>query len=301
MQPKMIIPRDELLDEGIKNILKGRSSWYVGHEGLGKSTIIQEAVDELEDGFGREVIVCEQSSQFKPLMMDIAKQLHERHFFNWDKIPDAEELNWDKLHAKLYRPPVVEVAPVVLQCLEGKDIILVLDHLERVGPTYQQFYAKLFEVCTVIAASSNFQNPQVKKLRSYARVIEVPKFTEEQAVQLSDFLFEHHKINAHDEDNFKLHILRAADGIPSKLVQLYEDASTEKYIEEDYIRRLRSKAGREYTNMGWLLLVIITLPMAAKIIAVGSGDKDGFIAFGVLGSFSLIMRFLILKGSRNPS
>ena len=47
-----------------------------------------------------------------------------------------------------------------------------------------------------------------------------------------------------------------------------------------------------------LLLVLLALPMVARIIAVGSGDRDAFIGFGIMASFAFVMRFLVHRGSR---
>ena len=74
----MIIPRDELLDPMVKNALKGRHNWVIAPGGYGKSQLVQEAVDELEDRHGKEVICCDESSQFKPLMLEIGRALHEK-------------------------------------------------------------------------------------------------------------------------------------------------------------------------------------------------------------------------------
>jgi hypothetical protein len=314
--PSLIIPRDDLIDEILEHVLKGRHVWLVAPEGYGKTTLLQEAVDELEDAHSKEVIFCTESTQLKPLMLDIAQQLHHNHLFSWEELKGVE-ISWTRLHTKLDRIGIVGIVPIVLHNLErlsshqsmngGKTnlekmrgdqisehfdnhhIILVLDALERIGPSSYQHYAKLFDVCTIITASRNFRNPQVKKLHAYARVIEVPKLTAEQANTLSDFLFDFHKIHAYDEEMVKQHIVRASDGIPLKLKKLYEDAETEKVIDNEYIRKLKSKTDKAFVSMGWLLLVMIAVPMALRIVAVGSGDRDGFIAFGVLSAFSVVM------------
>lgn len=297
--PVKLIPRDELVDDVVKRVLKGQHAWLDAPEGHGKTTIIQEVVDELQDEHDRNVIFCEESTRFKQLILDIAQQLHAQQLFAWEHIGEAvHEMSWAKLHSRLHRRAVLEVAPAVLKSLEGHDFILVLDHLEGASPAYQKYYALLFEAATVIAASNNIRNPQIKKLRSYARTIEVPKLTPAQGAELSDFLYEVHRINACDEETFKQHLLRAADGIPLKLVRLYEDAATEDFISMDYIRQLRSQAGREYVSMVWLLLMLITLPMAARIMALGSGDRDAYVAFGVMAGFGVFMRYLVYQGNR---
>ena len=186
----------------------------------------------------------------------------------------------------------------MIENLEGHGIILVLDHLEGARASYLKFYRQFFQVATVIAASDNFSKPDIKKLRSYARVVVVPTFTPDQAEELSDFLFQSYNINTVNEESFKRHLLRATGSVPLKIRQLYEDAATEDFIKMDYIRMLRSQAGREYTNTGWLFLVLLALPMVARIVAVGSGDRDAFIAFGILSAFGLVMRYLIYKGAR---
>lgn len=300
--PTKIVPRDELVDELVKRVLKNQHVWLSAPAGYGKTTIIQEAVEELEDRHDRKVIFCQESTQFKPLLLDIAENLHAQGLLVWDKLGDAvavNETSWPKVFAKLDRLSVVEVAPVVAQNLAGNNFVLVLDHLEGVRASYLKHYVQFFEVATVIAASDGLQNPQLKKLRSFARVVEVPAFTPAQAEELSDFLFQTYHINACDEESFKRHLLRAANGVPAKLVQLYEDAAAEGYIEMNYIRQLRSQAGREYTNAGWLLLLLLALPMVARIIAVGSGDRDAFIAFGVLSAFAFLMRYFVYRGSRD--
>jgi len=300
-RPSKIVPRDEIVDEVVKRVLRDQSVWLSAPEGYGKTTIIQEAVEELEDRHDRMVIFCQDSTHFKPLLLDIAEQLHAHGLFIWDQPGDeVEEMTWAKVHAKLDRVSVVKVAPAVVQSLEGNDIILVLDHLEGVRVTYLKHFARFFEIATIIAASDGFKKIELNKLRSYARVIDVLKFIPDQAEELSDFLFESYGINTVNESSFKQHLLRAADGIPLKVRQLYEDAASEGgFIGMDYIRQLRAQAGREYTNMGWLLLVLLALPMVARIIAIGSGDRDSFVAFGVLTAFSFVMRFLVYRGARS--
>ena len=300
--PRKLIPRDDLLDIIIKQIRKGRHIWLNAPEGFGKTTLLREASDEFEDSHQRTVIFCQESCQFKPLMLEIAEQLHSQQRFTWDKIGDTiNEMSWAKLHAKLNRPPVLEITPVVMQNLEGGKIILILDHLERANPSFKKYYAQLFEITTVIAASNGFSNNEIKNLRPLTRVVDVPKLTQDQATELSDFLYEDHRINATDEKMFKRHTLLAADGIISKLVRLYEDASLEKHISADYIRNLRTQAGREYINMGLMLLLLVTMPMIARIMAVGSGDRDAYIAFGMMSAFAFVMRQLISRENRKTS
>jgi hypothetical protein len=298
--PAKIIARDDLVDQIIENTLKGRSTWLVAPEGMGKTTLIHEAKDELEDKHNRQVIHCDESTRFKPLVLDIAHQLHSLGILVIEKFgEDICEIPWDKLQPKLSRPAVTEIAPAVIESMEGHDIILILDELEGITPTYLKHYRKFFETASVIAASSSFSNAQVQKLKGMATILNVPAFTQEQAEELSEFLFNAHSINTGNEPMLKRHLLSAANGNPQKVHQLYDQISKERYVTQDQIRAFSNQAGKRFLNMGLLLLCLVTLPLMAKVLARGAGDRDGFVAFGMMSAGILVLRILIFRHSRD--
>ena len=291
-----MVARDELVLTLARDLRAGRNVMLAGGEGSGKTFLLQELERELTLR-GVDCAYVATGSSFKPLVMRIAEALHGLGRLSIDGVDVGGE--WERVATKLARPAVDKLAPSVIACLEDSDLVLLLDDFERPWPRYAQYLKQVFELATTVVASASAHTPRLAPFRRYfGRVIQVPPLTRNEAGRLAEQLYDAFEVNSPDANAFVKRAVLLSDGSPLALRQLMQDAGCEKVVTREYTQRLEREGPKRFVNMGWLLLVLLSMIVAGRYVALGSGDRDMYVIAGILASLGLVFRVFVFRGMR---
>jgi hypothetical protein len=236
-------------------------------------------------------------SSFKPLVVSIAEALHGLGRLSIDGVDTDGE--WDQVAGRLTRTAVDKITPSVITCLADSSLVLLLDDFDKPWPRYAPYLKQIFEAVTTVVASASADTPRLAPFRRYfGRTLRVPALTNREARSLAAQLYDAFEVNSPDADAFLKKAVLLSDGNPLALRQIMQDAGCERVVTQEYTQRLQREGPKRFVNMGWLLLVLLSMLVAGRYVALGAGDRDMYVIAGILASLGLVFRVFVFRGMR---
>ncbi|MBC8236126.1 AAA family ATPase [bacterium] len=224
----------------IENIQKGQHTLLLGEVGMGKTYLLKQLYSQLD-----KAIYVESLSPFKPTLLDIISVLHQNGVFIISGL-EAEYLSWDELCKKLNRLNLKQLMNALLQNLQGKGYVLLLDHLETATPSMAKKVFHLMKDTTIIGAANKLK-PSLKKLWWRFEPIELLPLTKEESTKLLWSLISKDKIS--DEKLLEQIVTNQANGNPLSICQLTDKVKRESKLTTESIRELTHQAGAKFIDL----------------------------------------------------
>jgi len=304
-----LIGRDELLADLRREVTKGRHVLLTGPAGIGKSALLRALYTHLQTT-GAPAVFLEQASPAKPMLVELAHQLHERfHALPYaDLLGDKaahtapEALAWHDLHKAVSRLQIRDLAHVLFTALEQVQprCILVMDALEHVTPTQHAILLRLFQKAQIVGATTGKKpDGHLARLSWGFKLVEVPPLADQDCLTIVErFIAQRHILVGYPA-MFRRHVLKAAGGSPEALRDILENAAKEGLIVKKYIRQeVQHQAGEHYFDLTPFALLGIFGVMAARFLARGMDSQDLYIVAGVSGALLMFARFFLSRGMR---
>ena len=308
-QQPALIGRDDILSTMRRELGKGRNVLLTGAAGIGKSALLQASF--AADGDDVRAIYIEQASPTKAMLVELARQLHERY----GALPLADiaaakkaaadadnpaDLPWSSIKKPVSRLTIPELSDLCLTALGDDEhhYIIYLDHMDRVTPSQRAVLEALFERVTVAGATvSKQQSGHLAKLWWSFKVLDIEPLSKQAAEVLLDAYLEQNTVLIQNRKMFRRQALQAAGGNPQALMDILENAGKERVVDRQYIREeVKHDAGDRYISLAPMLLVMLACVAAYRFVARGAGDQDLVVLSGVVYAFFMIFRPFIFRG-----
>lgn len=299
----MLVGRKEEIEVLRENIQKRRHILLTGKMGCGKSAILREIYKLFSEDGKVLILLCEQSTPLKSLLLDLGRQLHEK--YKALRIQGFEEgiiesLEWKQLNRRFTRMNVREQTSCILDSIQGNGYVVILDQLEKVTPTGQAFIeALLGKTCVVGATCDQRSSGQLARMWWRFRKIEIGNLGKAEAMELIDRLIEENKILASDIGVFKREVYKKSQGNPMAIVDIINAGSLERYISQSHIRDMETHdAGKREFDLTPFVLFIGVIAVGARFVALGMNNVDLYILAGVAGGGFMFLRYFLYRMMR---
>lgn len=299
----MIIGRDAELEILKENVQKRRHVLLTGKMGCGKSAVLREVYSYFSESKKMPILQVEQASPLKSLLLDIGRQLHEN--FKALRMPGIEEgvienLEWRQLNRRFTRMNVREQSNCILDSMQAKGYVVILDQLEKVTPTGQAFIeALLGRVCVVGATCNEKSSGQLSRLWWRFKKIEINNLPRNAAMELIDKLVLENNVLASDMDMFKREVYKKSQGNPMAIIDIINAGSLERYVSQKQIRELEHHdAGRREFDLTPFVLFFGVIAVGARFVALGMNNTDLYILAGIAGGGFMFLRYFLYRMMR---
>ena len=322
--------RREELKKIIANALLGKNTLIIGKRGVGKSTLIDQAISILNGSIHRiDISPGVLAHEFKDLRLaqrlrsawqneiktlkiellktkstifnDIIETLYKNNDLN-----DTEELVSISPDGTI-TVQVKNAPSVVVKSLTAKNYIVFIDDLESASSQMIEFIINLVRSSiTVIATTSEIQDSKkIKHLTAQFEKIELKEFDKQTTQEMINYITQKYLPHApKDIATFlKNEVERISKGNPTIIKSLFAQAIAQKHLTEEEIKKLRALEEREYINLGPFFAILIGSFTIVKILQIGLENRETYILLSILSFITyLIIRifryFLLFKPQR---
>lgn len=251
--------RDALIQEVASEIKKGKHLVLTGAIGVGKSTVLREALKQIERRVSERrhfnpllapseassddqrqcrrrqqnrVLVYLTEHQAKAQFVQIAKRLLETGVLkpsalhlakHYDAVPPAE-LEWAELQRTVNRLGIRDLSSAIIPAIyayEGK-VLVAVDDMTNLTPTQQAFWLAIYEHAQVVTCASS-RKSGLNKLWWKMKIIDVPPLKPDAVIELvRDYIYSN-GIMIESPDLYVGHVVKQANGNPQAIVATIEE------------------------------------------------------------------------------
>jgi len=286
------IGRDSVLTEIRENLSKGLSTMLVGDLGIGKTHLLKVIAKE------GNYLYLDSPAPIKQFLQKIC----EKYCPDWaERLPakarsSAKEIVelLTNVIRELPSPPIQSgekgesKAPVDEDRVRAKEV-LVIDDLDDLRISDLEVFCDLMDGFIVLAAAEETPD-RLKQIWWKFRRIDLPPLTTEDSKELIKFLTG--GLTVTDYDLLETRILSFAGGLPLPMVEMVNQISGKPVIKNEDVRDLYHEAGIRYRDWSPILIILWSLAMVSRLVALGTRSYEGTIiaGFGII-AITTITRF----------
>jgi len=257
----------QLLDQGSK----GTHVLLYGNEGSGKSTLLKELTNG-NKWTGKQQIFIPFSSPAKPFLVNLARELG--------------------LDGNLSHMSIRELHRLCLEEVSKRDLVLILDNMDRLTPAQRYIVEELMNYCQIIAACSHRKDTDSSFWLNF-KEIELKPLADEAVAAIIDrfFLDNDVLISPEDYEVLKRKLIRFARGNPKRLMAILNRIKEEGAIDRIFIQEELQVKDDNFIYVGALVIIIAAVVMAVRYLGLGLNDVGLYLLAGTGYAFFYILRY----------
>ena len=304
-----LIGRDELVEQIAREARKGRHLLLTGPVGIGKSAVLEAAIDRLLLRQNR-IVIHVGEHQAKGQFLEMARGLLESGLLKPSALEldagldavDPATLEWVKIKRQVTRLSIRDLCAVIVPVLHEQRgrVLIAVDDLTQVTPTLVAFWLAVCDAAQIIACASA-RKPNVAKLWWKLAEIEIPSLTPDSARAIAQSYLQQTGTLVESPPLFIAHLVQQANGNPQALADLLADASKERLVDKRKIREMRHAAGVRYLDFTPVMIVALASIVGARYLAMGTGDTELYIFAGMLAAVVISVRVFLFRGAGRAS
>jgi len=298
-----LIGRDEVVEELIAEIRKGKNVILTGGIGIGKSVVLKAALEQVSDKV--ELIIKLHDHQAKGQFVEMARQMLMLGLLTakdldlpaqFHEIP-AAQIEWSDIRNRVNRMSMRDLTQTIIPALASSEVkpVIAVDDLTTLTPTQMSFWLAIFEHAQVLGCASE-KKARIKKLWWKMKEIQIkplPPIVVKKMVK--DYITAKGML-IESPDQYISHVVKQSAGIPQAIFDMLEESSKERIIDKRTVRAMRHDAGVTYLDFTPMVMLLGALIVSMRYIGMGTGDKTLYIMGGMGAALFLTFKFFIFKG-----
>ncbi len=298
-----LIGRDEVVEELIAEIRKGKNVILTGGIGMGKSVVLKTALEQLGDKV--ELVIKLHDHQAKGQFVEMARQMLMQGLVTAEQLElpakfqdiPAEQIEWSDIRNRVNRMNMRDLTQVIIPALSDLKVkpVIAVDDLSTLTPTQMMFWLAIFEKAQVLGCASE-KKPGIKKLWWKMKEIKIKPLPAVVVKQMVKDYITAKGMLIESPDQYISHVVKQSAGIPQAIFDMLEESSKERVIDKRTVRAMRHDAGVKYLDFTPMVMLLGALIVSMRYIGMGTGDKTLYIMGGMGAALFLTFKFFIFKG-----
>ncbi len=295
--------RDDLVDELVAEIRKGKHVILTGSVGVGKSAVLRVALEQASQHLGLLIRLFDH--QAKGQFVEMARQMLELGLVSAKELElpvkfhdmPAKDIDWREIKSQVNRLCMRDLTLAIIPALARAPTkpVIAVDDLTSLTPTQMAFWLAIFDHAQVIGCASE-KKARVRKLWWKMKELAVKPLP--QAV-ISDIVKKYiiaKAVLVESPELYISHVVKQSGGIPQAIYDMLDESGKERIIDKRKVRAMRHEAGVSYLDFTPMVMILGALIVSMRYIGMGTGDKTLYIMGGMGAALFLTLRFFIFKG-----
>jgi hypothetical protein len=304
-----LLGRDDLVETVAREARKGRHLLLTGPVGIGKSAVLEAALDRLLLRQNLTLLHLTEH-QAKGQFLELARGLLESGLLKPSALEldaaldalDPAALEWAKIKRSVNRLSIRDLCAAIVPALHAQPgrVLIAVDDLTPVTPTLVAFWLAILDAAQLVACASA-KKPNVAKLWWKLAEIEIPPLAPEHARALARTYLQRTGTLVESPPLFIARLVQQANGNPQALADLLADSAKERVVDQRRIREMRHAAGVRYLDFTPVMIVALASVVGARDLAIGAGDTERYLFAGMLAAVVISVRVFLFRGAGKAS
>ena len=300
-----LIGRDDLVEQITREARKGRHLILTGPVGIGKSAVLEAAIERLLLRQNR-IVIHVGEHQAKGQFLELARGLLESGLLKPSVLEldagldavDPAAIEWVRIKRQVNRLSIRDLCAAIVPALHEQrgQVLIAVDDLTQVTPTLVAFWLAVCDAAQIIACASA-RKPNVAKLWWKLVEIEIPPLSPDSARTIAQTYLQQTGALVEAPALLIAHVVQQANGNPQALADLLADAGKERRVDKRRIREMKHAAGVRYLDFTPVMIVALASVVGARYLAMGTGDTELYIFAGMAAAFVVSIRVFLFRGA----
>ena len=298
-----LIGRDEVVEELIAEIRKGKNVILTGGIGMGKSVVLKTALEQLGDKV--PLVIKLHDHQAKGQFVEMARQMLMLGLVSAEKLGlpaqfhklPAAQIEWADIRNRVNRMSMRDLTQAIIPALSKSKVkpVIAVDDLTTLTPMQMAFWLAIFEHAQVLGCASE-KKARIKKLWWKMKEIKIKPLPAPVVKKMVKDYITAKGMLIESPDQYISHVVKQSAGIPQAIFDMVEESSKERIIDKRTVRAMRHDAGVTYLDFTPMVMLLGALIVSMRYIGMGTGDKTLYIMGGMGAALFLTFKFFIFKG-----
>lgn len=298
-----LLGREEVVDNLVAEIKKGKHVILTGPVGIGKSAVLWAALECV----GKQIdwLIMLRDHQAKGQFVDMARQMLALGLISAEELDLpvkfhgvlSSKIDWREVKSQINRASMRDLTQAIIPALaraERKPLIAV-DDLTTLTPTQMAFWLAIFDHAQIIGCASE-KKSRIRKLWWKMKEIEIKPLPPEVIRAVVKSYIQAKGILIESPDLYISHIVKQSGGVPQAIHDMLDESGKERIIDKRKVREMRHDAGVFYLDFTPMVMILGAVIVSMRYVGMGTGDKTLYIMGGLGTALFLTFRFFVFKG-----
>jgi energy-coupling factor transporter ATP-binding protein EcfA2 len=287
---------EKITETAQSHFKRNRSVIFTGPTGCGKtSLILKNAVIISECRMQSIPMFISYCNPLKQFVLTITQKLHRR------KLLDRElnAVDWETLRKILSREHYQHSVKLVLNAVRNyQGLWIGIDDLDTLTPIGRSIILELINAGAVICGSATKRTITLKRIMYQLQEIPVPPMNDNVIRKITEAFINDRGLLIEDRRHFVENITWKAAGNVLALDNLLKYFENEPVVRTDDVRKLSQSSGRKETSLEWMIYAGFAFIVMLRFVSRATMNKQLYIITSVIAAMFIILRYVIIRGSR---